>query len=116
VALAMRDESWAIPEVQEVCASIMRGFRRPQAAGFLQGTIDTIRVVDQFSPGGVFLGTRPGYVVDFPRLSRVVARTTKGLFFKETERRLPDSYEAVGISPVLFRNDADQMKRFRAWI
>jgi hypothetical protein len=84
------------PEAQKNWAPIFRSLRRPQAQGMTNALLRSVRPVQAMTWGGVHLGTRMGFKVDLARINRVIARTVRGLYFKETGRRLPDDFE-VGV-------------------
>ena len=45
-----------------------------------------------YSPGGIYLGKRLAFTVNLKRIQKVVAKITRGLFYKEAGRILPQDY------------------------
>ena len=71
----------------------MRSLERPQGRGLLAALLATTRRVEVKTPAGLYLGHAGTYQPDFERLYRVVRRIIRGLFYRETGRRLPDGYQ-----------------------
>lgn len=51
-----------------------------------------MRDVDEISSGGIFVGKAATYSPEDPKLSRVIARTVRGLYYTQCRERLPDDY------------------------
>jgi hypothetical protein len=61
-----------------------------------------VKELEIHTPAGLYLGRSGSYEVDVDRLCRVARRTTLGLFFRETGRRLAPPYEATTYLPSTF--------------
>lgn len=79
--------------VKGVLPTLFRSLGRAQQRGFTRQFYDDIQPVEEFTPGGLYLGTGAGYVPDHDRMLRVVRRTAVGLYFREFGRPMPRSYE-----------------------
>ena len=92
--LAIRDDLREHSEVRKILPSVLRSFQRPQAKWFRQGIRNSLCDADIFSAGGVYLRTERGIDVDLTRIAHVGRRIVEGLFYHETNTRLPDTWEA----------------------
>jgi hypothetical protein len=91
--LASRADTRNVTEVNQILPTVLRSLSRPAARGFFRSVLSSLTWVEVYSPGGIYLGTAPGYVVELQRLSRVVERTTRGLFYHEFGYRLPPEHD-----------------------
>lgn len=80
------------PHVSRVLPTVMRSLKRPEARGFSNAFFSSVRNVDVWSGGGVFLYQARGFDIDQARLERIISKIVRGLFFRELKRRLPLSY------------------------
>lgn len=72
--------------------SIHRSFAKPEASGLLKGIWRNNRVVEQFTPAGLYMGRAPLGEFRMDRIETVARRITQGIFFRERHRRLRDDY------------------------
>lgn len=80
-----------------------RGGRRKRA-GLAARFLDARTPVDVQTPGGIYLGSAPGFQMEVERVNRVLSKMVRGLYFHEYSRRLPsDAVVFVEISPDLDR-------------
>jgi hypothetical protein len=86
------------PEADRLMPKAWERVYRPEAKGFRRSMEKSMRTVEVFSPGGILLGTAPGYDVDLRRLNRVVKRMVSGLFYHEFGERVPDTHEAIAFA------------------
>ncbi len=93
--LAMRDDLFDLPEVNSLAESALRSFARPAQQGLARKLLQTARPIERYSNGGLYLGRGVSYTVENTRLTSVVSRTIKGLFFARSGKRLPINYECV---------------------
>ncbi len=70
----------------------MRSLQREEARGFAKMFLSRIFPQEVYSPGGIYLGKRLAFNVDLKRIQKVVAKITRGLFYKESDRILPQDY------------------------
>ena len=82
------------PDASKVSRSVLRSLQRPQAGGFTKHLLDNIFDLDLYSTGGIYIGRRAGYWVDYKRIDRVAARIVKGLFYDTFGVRLPENWKA----------------------
>jgi hypothetical protein len=95
------------PEADLLMPKALRSLFRPEAKGFRKAFEQSMRMVDVYSPGGVYLGKASGYDVNLRRLNRVAKRTVSGLFFHEFGARLPDTHQAIAYAVSGYKtNDA----------
>lgn len=70
----------------------MRSLQRRKARGFAKMFLSRTFPKDVYSPGGIYMGKRLAFTVDFERIQKVVAKITRGLFYNESGRILPQNY------------------------
>jgi hypothetical protein len=105
--LTSRDDTGNHPGVQQILPTVWRSLERVGGIGLRESLLKTVRWVEIWSRGGIYLGRRGTYDVNKMRLRRVATRITKGLFSHETSIRLPDSYEVRAI----LESDLDDAER-----
>jgi hypothetical protein len=71
----------------------MRGLARPDQLGLARSFLSRAKEVDLSTPAGLHVGRAAVFEPDIPRIEAVAIRATKGLFFHEYGRRIPDGYE-----------------------
>jgi hypothetical protein len=75
--------------VQVLLPKVTRSLGRPKQRAFNQRLFRSINDYSLTTPAGLLLGTARTYSVELERLTRVVTRTTVGLFSQEFGRPLP---------------------------
>ena len=83
------------PQARKVNQSFIRSLDRKKAPGFRKSILDNVFSVEMSTLGGIYIGREWGYYVENDRLDRVLARITKGLFWKDCGMRLPDDYGII---------------------
>lgn len=73
------------PDVQSLLPKVIRSLKKPQKEGFVRSILEGTGLIDLETEGGLYLGKAPTYEVDFGRMTRVVKRTIKGLYWHETD-------------------------------
>jgi len=81
------------PAGQKLLSSTLRGLENPRKRGMLRALIRNMGRNAVHSPSGLYLGISPTFNVDLERLGRVTNRIVRGLFYKEFDRRLPESHD-----------------------
>lgn len=71
---------------------VMRGFHRPQAKGFKKSVLESLKPVDVFTDGGVYVGSGDVMLQDSQRLLRVVNRIARGIYAHRTGKVLPAAW------------------------
>jgi hypothetical protein len=94
--LAIRSDVGDASEAKKATSRLMRSLQKPEKKGFKTSFMKAVRMRELFTPGGLYLGRHGTYSVDLNRVAKVIARIVKGLFFHTFQRRLPDTYEAIG--------------------
>jgi hypothetical protein len=94
-ALAVRDELSEHPEVQKIQPAVIRSLSNPNKAGMLREFLKNVRVIENVTPGGIFIKNQLGIQTDMNRIRRVVLRTLSGLFYHHKKHRLPTGYDAL---------------------
>ena len=74
-------------------ASMLRGMANPKKQKYAEATMRSIRDVAVTTPAGLYLGTRPAFVIDSARLKRTFERYIRGLYRHEFGRRVPTETE-----------------------
>lgn len=84
--------------------SIVPRFRESPA--LLRRIMQGARFVDVASPGGIWLGKRPAFEFDRPRIQAVIDKTVRGLYFHEFCERLVDArVEDFRLNPYEFTDE-----------
>lgn len=94
--LCLSQDSGDSPEAQKNWAPIFHSLERPEAQGMKKSFLGSIRPVQAMTWGGIHLGRKMGFTVKFDRISHVIERTVRGLYFHEQRQRLPEGHE-VGV-------------------
>ena len=93
--LCLSQDAGDSTEAQKNWAPILRSLERPQAQGMKKALLESIRPVQAMTWSGIHLGVKMGFHIEFDRISRVIERTVRGLYFNEQKRRLPDGHDVV---------------------
>lgn len=94
-------------DVENVNDKLLRSLRKPNKARFALSVRESLRQLEIYSPGGIYLGAAGALVVDKARIDRVAQRIIRGLFFIEKGYPVPIGYEVTnstrqqGISQIL---------------
>jgi len=73
--------------------SLLRSIARPEAQRMKQGLFETIKPVNVWSTSGLlWLGKSYKMTLDGERMSRIVRKVIRGLYFHVTGKRLPPQY------------------------
>ncbi|HEY7328215.1 MAG TPA: hypothetical protein VH592_11265, partial [Gemmataceae bacterium] len=75
---------------------ILRSLDYPQAQKMKKAFLRSIRPVQAITWSGIHLGEKMGFRIEFDRISRVIERTVRGLYFHERRQRLPEGHD-VGV-------------------
>lgn len=85
--------------LERALAAVGRSLERTEARGLLESIVDSLRQVEVFSREGLYLGDTEGLVIDRERVTRVVERVTRGLYYHETGTPLsPDAEVSVAFT------------------
>ena len=98
LVVAARDDLREHSVVREILPKAIRSLANPAKRGFSAAFLKTLRKVPAYTASGLYAGYRGAYDVNLRRLDAVVARIVKGLFYKQSGRRLPDNYEVTVLS------------------
>jgi hypothetical protein len=93
LVLFMRSDISDHPEVLKNKAKLQRSLQKPEQQGFRASFLNSLAFVDSHTPAGIYLGKTNAFRVDMKRINNVIKRITRGLFYKEKGRRLPDNYQ-----------------------
>ena len=105
LVVAARDDLGAHPVVREILPKALRSLANAEQEGFRIAFLKGLRKVPSYTASGLYAGHRGAYDVNMQRVDAVVGRIVKGLFYKQSGRRLPDNYEVTVLSE-------DVLKRF----
>lgn len=89
--LCLKQESFKNEDAQDAIERLKRSLQRPDKIGFQRALFKSFFQVPTFGSSGLYLGKKGGFNVDLNRLSRVVERIVRGLYWHETGVRLPKS-------------------------
>jgi len=91
-ALVLSDEVDAHPQVETPRGAVARSLAKPKAPGFRKAFLGSLRRVERITEAGLFAGFVTQYTVQTARLSKVIERVTRGLYFHHTGFRIPNSH------------------------
>jgi hypothetical protein len=91
--IIMKREVGGHRAAKDVAPTFFRSLTKPRKARFARAIVDNIRQVDEFTPGGVYLGSGAGYLPNHDRLIAVVQRIAIGLYFHEFGQPMPRAFE-----------------------
>lgn len=115
--LSFNDQVYGHPDVNANLPAVFRSLQRPQAKGMSTAFFNDIHEVELKTKSGLYVKRGTGFKVDFRRMDRVVARTVRGLFFKETGDRLADDYGIrVLCNEYLDEESPEALRRFGATV
>jgi hypothetical protein len=72
----------------------LRSLTKPTKIGFRQALLRATKDVAMHTASGIYTGQGMAYDVDLDRLSKVIERTTRGLYFHEFGCRLAEPINA----------------------
>src|SRR5262245_36307104 len=87
--ILMRQDVADHPVAQVLLPKVRRAYARAEGRGRLVSLVNNLRRVPLRTHSGRYAGQGNLYHIDSDRLDRVVARIIRGLYFHETETRLP---------------------------
>ncbi|NKB80897.1 MAG: hypothetical protein GKS05_03165 [Nitrospirales bacterium] len=79
-------------EAQKLRPTIKRSLQRPKAQGFRISMLKILKKIPLMTVGGLYYEEGIAMKVDGSRISRVLERVTKGLFYHHFNRPLPTDY------------------------
>lgn len=97
LALATTQEASGHPVARSLVPTIARSLGRPEAAGFAKNFVQSVTLVKTFTNSGIYVGTMPAHGIDHARLTRIMEKTIRGLFFEEYGKRLPRSHVVMSV-------------------
>jgi len=92
--LSIRQENAKNDAACEAASRAIKNLSRPKAAGFQRSFLASLSNVAVHSPGGLYLGDRLAYQIEFARLNRIATRITKGMFCRLRNVPLAKGYVA----------------------
>jgi hypothetical protein len=98
LAFALREDNRGIAERDSAFASSLRSLGKPEARGLRQSVWKNVRVLPRVSPTGLLLPPGTLYTASGAPLDRVMKRVTKGLFYHEKGKRVPDDHMVKAIA------------------
>jgi hypothetical protein len=93
LVLSMRCDTSDHPEVLKNKTKLQRSLQKPEKKGFRASFVNSLAFVDLRTPAGIDCGKTLASRVDIKRVNDEIKRFTRGLFYKEKGRRLPDNYQ-----------------------
>ena len=107
LTLASRKETENNDEATRASFRAIKNLARPEAAGFRASFIAAVQPVSVRTAAGLYVGDTLAYDVSFPRLNRIAARITRGLFAFERGVTLQSGYSATARALEGFTHTAD---------
>lgn len=90
--MGLNDKARGHPDIPKKTETIIKALRREEAPGFRAQFLKDRRTIS-FTHSGLYIGPQAAFHVDLQRVFNVIQRTIRGLFFKETNGRLPEKDE-----------------------
>lgn len=112
-AVIMRADLADHPAAAALLPSVLKGLRRPEAAGRRNGFLASAHKTEMQTLSRLYLGDVYVYYGETARVERVATRIVQGLFYHERGRRLPNEYkaEAYLVSKFDVRRDKKQLNQ-----
>jgi hypothetical protein len=85
------------PRVMKALSSVFRSVRKPAKTAFARMISDSILDFEVQTRTGISLPMKSGFKYDAPRISRVLSRIVRGLFFDEFGAVLPSDCDVTTI-------------------
>ena len=92
-----------------------RSLGRKESAFALQHLINSMQPVDCFSPGGIYLGSRPGFNLNQPAMNNFIRRITIALLYHEKQVILKNpiiDWRILNLNADDFNSMPDKIKSF----
>jgi hypothetical protein len=102
LCLTVREDLKGHPARDAVLPSVLRSLNKAEAIGFSKAFWNQMVSAERVLPIGLWLGTGPLHVASGNRMDCVAVRIIKGLFFNETQQRVPDDHlvRPLHVSPI----------------
>jgi len=75
--------------------AVKRSLSRAEARGFATSFFSKLEETGRLTPTGIYIGTGISTTFDFSRLDHIAEKIVRGLFYHETERRLPADFRVA---------------------
>jgi hypothetical protein len=95
--LCSRVDTHEHPEAKKAWQGVLRAMALPAKRGMRRAVHSSLVPLDIETPGGVYLGSSGGFVVDNRRIRRVITRVIVGLFAHQAKRPLPPTHVANAV-------------------
>lgn len=84
------------PRIKQPWLSVLRSVRKPQKVGFAKNILSSLIDIDVETQASVYLGKEPAFNYERTRISKVIERIIRALFFLEYEKPVPQEYKVDG--------------------
>lgn len=91
--ISLRHTTGQNPDAVDARGRFVRSLKRPDKRGWRRAFYDTVKQVDVQTPAGIYLGKTGAFDVDLDRVTRVVARIVRGLYYHQLGNRLSTETE-----------------------
>ena len=95
VFIALRQEAKLQPEHGNLWQKCLRTLKRKEAYKFRQTVVAKVKFVQPVTPTGIDLPRALSIPIDGLRVSNIIVRIVKGLYFHERTQRLPDTHLVI---------------------
>ena len=86
------ENSEAASEIRDIA---IRGLSKPKQTGLRKRFLQGAKLINTYSYGGIYLGKRYGFDVDFELIDRVFNRITRAFYHLHFDRTIPDSHNLI---------------------
>ena len=95
VFFALREDAKLQPEHANLWQKCLRILKRKEASKFRQTVVAKVKFVQPVTSTGIILPSALSIPIDGLRVSNIIVRIVKGLYFHERTQRLPDTYLVI---------------------
>jgi len=88
----MRDDAHNHPDAKKGWKKAYRSLQRSIKRGHASKILETFKQVEMYTQGGIYLGNRIAFTIDYPRVEIILKKILKGLIYWSKKVSLPLNY------------------------
>jgi len=97
--LSFREDILDHVDAKPMIEAVERALENPNKEKFREAILSGFRIVEVYTPEGIYAGKLKEYKVDLRRIKENMSFTLKGLYYHEKKERIPDDYEILIFTP-----------------
>jgi hypothetical protein len=110
--ISMREDVAQHPEALRILPDVIRSLHKPEKDRLMRRVLQSVESTPFYTWSGLYASNFLSYDVSLERLSKTVARITKGLFYHETGQVLPETHAVMAATePFANTDDPDDLER-----